>query len=702
MRSKAWWLFAIFVLGVRLATAQSAPSNPSMPSGWQWIEWFQQKQDVAASAATIYQVPPMKKLFWLLALVGCLFAATAGAQFPDNTNYVVSSGGSANAQTLAVPNYVGPIVLGLMTLANTGPMTLNVNGTGVIVVKKRTTGGLVALTGGEITAGQISEFLYDGTQYELLQSSSGSTQGVFNARTMYGAIPDGSTDNSTAIAAAFTAANAFAAGVSGYPTTGSPTVYFDCDTGTTTCQYKYGGSGTSPINMASPMTLLCAPGATLNYTGSAHAVEIGPSSGGSQGIFQVRQCTFTGGANYTEGLYLQNNTYQSIIENNIFANFGNLVGATIFMSAANGNWDPRIISNNWIWTDGGTTNVLDAHNSENSNIHFVNNVINCFDTCPVTPGTYGYGLWINPENSVILSNKILGVAPAIIVGTPFSAGALYVIANQFEANPNTTVPAIQYGNPNTTGKNIGGLTLRDNIFYWPVSVNTIPYIGPSTASSGSFALGSSTFENNLFGGFTPSAQYINTNGGGGSPNVLGRNFGPTVASGPIPLAGTPKLTDSLSTTQNIAATGAVSGQVVAGGTDPSRLFPASFDQISNSFFCGASGTGTAQTCSTNPFFTSLAAAVAPVHGSVLLMNTNTPNTGAFTLNVNSTGVKNVTKFGTSATALVTGDIVASTPYLLIYDGTQWELQNPSSGVGLTCSGTPSSSFATINGNVIHC
>ena len=90
----------------------------------------------------------------------------------------------------------------------------------------------------------------------------GVSQGVFNVRLMYGAVPDGSTDNSTAIANAFAASNGF--------TNGTPTVYFDCDTDTTTCQYNYGGSGISPINPLVPTTIECAPGVTLKYTGTGN------------------------------------------------------------------------------------------------------------------------------------------------------------------------------------------------------------------------------------------------------------------------------------------------------------------------------------------------------------------------------------------------------------------------------------------------
>jgi hypothetical protein len=51
------------------------------------------------------------------------------------------------------------------------------------------------------------------------------------------------------------------------------------------------------------------------------------------------------------------------------------------------------------------------------------------------------------------------------------------------------------------------------------------------------------------------------------------------------------------------------------------------------------------------------------------------NTGAATININSIGAKTVTKFG--ATALVAGDLASNTAYEIIYDGTQFQLLNPS-------------------------
>ena len=112
----------------------------------------------------------MKKLLWLLAFL--CFASSAQAQFADQRQYAPSSGGTANAQTVAVSNYalnVGVVIRFKASNTNTGAMTLNVNGTGVKALDKQTTSGLTALTGNEVYAGQIVQVIYDGTLYELIQ-----------------------------------------------------------------------------------------------------------------------------------------------------------------------------------------------------------------------------------------------------------------------------------------------------------------------------------------------------------------------------------------------------------------------------------------------------------------------------------------------------------------------------------------------------
>lgn len=55
---------------------------------------------------------------------------------------------------------------------NTGATTLNVSGTGAKNVFRITPSGPIALTGGEIQSGQIVEAVYDGTQYQLIDTAA--------------------------------------------------------------------------------------------------------------------------------------------------------------------------------------------------------------------------------------------------------------------------------------------------------------------------------------------------------------------------------------------------------------------------------------------------------------------------------------------------------------------------------------------------
>lgn len=79
-----------------------------------------------------------------------------------------------------------------------------------------------------------------------------------------------------------------------------------------------------------------------------------------------------------------------------------------------------------------------------------------------------------------------------------------------------------------------------------------------------------------------------------------------------------------------------------------------------------SGSATAQSCATSPSFT-------PVKGSAIVYYTTTTNTGALTVNVNSSAADAVEKW--QGTALASGDIKANVPVVLLFDGTNWQIQN---------------------------
>lgn len=79
--------------------------------------------------------------------------------------------GSANAISVAVPNWdvnaIGAQVTFIAAHQNTTATTLSVNSVGAVAINKRTTGGLVALSGGEIFTGNIVTATYDGTVFQI-------------------------------------------------------------------------------------------------------------------------------------------------------------------------------------------------------------------------------------------------------------------------------------------------------------------------------------------------------------------------------------------------------------------------------------------------------------------------------------------------------------------------------------------------------
>jgi hypothetical protein len=96
----------------------------------------------------------------------------------------------------------------------------------------------------------------------------------------------------------------------------------------------------------------------------------------------------------------------------------------------------------------------------------------------------------------------------------------------------------------------------------------------------------------------------------------------------------------------------------------------------------SSGSATAQSCTTSPSFT-------PSTGDELIYTTTTANTGALTVNVNSTSAYGVYKWG-GAAAVVSGDIPANKPIRMTFDGANhWDVDdigNAPSGSGMTWPG----------------
>jgi hypothetical protein len=108
---------------------------------------------------------------------------------------------------------------------------------------------------------------------------------------------------------------------------------------------------------------------------------------------------------------------------------------------------------------------------------------------------------------------------------------------------------------------------------------------------------------------------------------------------------------------------------------------ANISQVQSSFgsFLTVSGTDTI-TATVSPSLTAYAA------GQMFAFVAANTNTGAVTINISSLGAKSITKTGT--TALVAGDLTANYLYVVVYDGTQFQVVGVSatSFTNLTVSG----------------
>lgn len=92
----------------------------------------------------------------------------------QNAGDYAAAGGTANAITLAIDAQIaatyneGQVFKFKAGSTNTGPATLNVNSIGAVSIKK--TGSTLDLVAGDIVSGEIVTVLYDGTNFQLLNT----------------------------------------------------------------------------------------------------------------------------------------------------------------------------------------------------------------------------------------------------------------------------------------------------------------------------------------------------------------------------------------------------------------------------------------------------------------------------------------------------------------------------------------------------
>lgn len=180
------------------------------------------------------------------------------------------------------------------------------------------------------------------------------------------------------------------------------------------------------------------------------------------------------------------------------------------------------------------------------------------------------------------------------------------------------------------------------------------------------------------------------NGGSGTASTLtglmrgGSPFTAAELSGDATTSGSNAVTVARVNGGNLPASAAVTGT-----NSSSQIVAATAHGLAAPLLCvDASGSATAQSCTTSPSF-------VPAAGDTILYKSSTTNTGDLTLNVNSSSAIHVRKWiGTSV--LANADLPSAKPVYLTFDGTFWEMYVIGNAPGGGSGGTGCIPAGTVN------
>jgi len=140
-----------------------------------------------------------------------------------------------------------------------------------------------------------------------------------------------------------------------------PTVYFPYQS----TPYYY----SSGLTFTQPVTLKGDPGSVLWYTGTAHAIDFGPTNLTGIGVgngyqfiyYTVTGLTFEGGGSMTEGIFVNDWVLLVEISNNQFNNFGNQTAWGVWLNGDTN--DLYSTGNKWTVNDGATNTATTSNDT---------------------------------------------------------------------------------------------------------------------------------------------------------------------------------------------------------------------------------------------------------------------------------------------------------------------------------------------------
>jgi hypothetical protein len=254
-----------------------------------------------------------------------------------------------------------------------------------------------------------------------------------------------------------------------------------------------------------------------------------------------------------------------------------------------------------------------------------------------------------------------GTAGQVLIG-----GATPSFSSTIGVQGTTAASLTLAGKSGTPGSLVlNGATSGQVTIESPASFTSYNFVLPTGAGTSGYPLVSA-------GGSSPMTFGVLSTGGGGtgtSSTLTGLVRGGSAMTA-AELSG-----DATTSGSNLVTVVKVNGGSIPASANvvstngSSQLAASTADNVSLVLQCAAaSGSGTAYTCSTSPTFT-------PAAGDRIQFKADVSNTGAATLNVNSTSAKSI-KTQAGALALVANQLLAGQWVDLIYDGTEWQMLGP--------------------------